>query len=341
MKDPGVRLRRKLESIPSVPLGVFPTPLQPMPRYGELLGHPGLYIKRDDMTGLGVGGNKTRSLQFLLGEALHEGATTVVAAGALQSNLCALTALAANTLGMDCVIVHNDDPPARLEGNMLVNAVAGATERFLGPVDEDERSDGMERVAEELRERGEKPYVITNSSATPTGSLGYVSAALELAGQCDVEDADIKHVAIPGAMAGTASGLVAGAALLGGPFHVHVINVEYPGDILPRLVDGYTAAIFEAVGMKPAAPVGEVMSIHHGSLGPGYGRPTAESMKAMTDLARTEGILLEVVYTSKTLAGLAKLVADGTVSSDEGACFVHTGGMGALFAQGETIREWL
>lgn len=341
MREHLARLKQKLDSTPSVPLGVFPTPLQPIPRYGELVGHGNMYIKRDDMTGLGVGGNKTRSLQFLLGDALHRGATTVIAGGALQSNLCSLTALAANTVGMECVIVHNDDPPESLEGNMLVNAIAGARERFVGPVDEDRRSESMEHAAEELRERGEHPYVITNSSATPIGSLGYVSAALELAEQCRDEQLSIQHVAIPGAMAGTASGLVAGAALLGGPFHVHVINVEYPGDILPRLIDRYTAGVFEVLGLDPAVPVGEVMTIHHGSLGPGYARPTDESMKAMLDLARTEGILLEVVYTSKTLAGLTAVVADGTVPPDEGACFWHTGGMSALFAQGETISKWL
>ena len=331
------RLVEKLGEVPQASLGLFPTPLQPMNNYGRLVGHDELFIKRDDLTGLGLGGNKTRSLRFLLGEARQRGADVVIVAGALQSNLCTQAAAAASRLGMECLIVHNDDRPGLFEGNMLLNAMLGAEQRFVGPVGEDERSALAEEFAVQLRETGKRVYMIANSSSTPRGSLGYVSAAAELFRQCSETGIRMEHVAIPGAMAGTASGLVAGAALLGGPFRVHVINVEYPGDTLKHLIDGYTAGIFDILDCHPDVDIEETMTIHHHALGGGYGQSTADSMRALYDLARTEGIFTEIVYTSKTLAGLAELIRDGTVPSDEPACFWHTGGTGALFAQGEEI----
>ena len=333
------QLKREIERINPVSLGTFPTPLHPIPRYGRSIGHDELYIKRDDMSGFGLGGNKVRALEFMLAD-LGD-ATSIIVGGGLQSNLCSIAAMAAASRDLDCLIVHNSDHPGRLEGNMLLNAMAGSREVFLGPVDEKTRSVAMEDLAVELRHRGERPYVFDEEVVAHRSALGYVVACLEFVEQCDRCGLDIEHLAIPGAMAGTASGLVAGAAILGVDFHVHVINVEYPGDTLAELVGSYTSWVFDTLGMDPIHPVSRVMTVHHHSLGEGYSRPTEESLRAQVDLARTQGILTELVYTSKTLAGLARLIRDRAVAPGEGACFWHTGGIGALFAQGDTIADWL
>ncbi len=341
MKSLRQQIECKLGQFPSVSLGVFPTPLQQMNRYGDLIGHPQIFIKRDDMTGLGLGGNKTRTLEFLLGEAVEKGTTTILAAGALQSNLCSLTAAAAGRLGLECILIHNDDPPTAKQGNILLNALNGAQQKFLGTVSERKRDNHMKQVAKRLKDEGKHPYIIENSGSTPTGALGYTSAAAELARQNDQLNTSIKHIAIPGAMAGTASGLVAGSALLNRPFHVHVINVEYSGSTLNKLISKYTRGVFELLEMKPPIPINKVMTIHNHALGPGYAEPTTESMQALVELAQTEGVYLETIYTSKTLAGLKELIQKGVITPEKRCCFWHTGGVGALFGQSATIEKWL
>jgi 1-aminocyclopropane-1-carboxylate deaminase/D-cysteine desulfhydrase-like pyridoxal-dependent ACC family enzyme len=297
------------------------------------MGHDRLFIKRDDMTGLGQGGNKTRSLEFLLGDALSKGANAVITAGGLQSNLCSLTAAACARYGLRCILVHNDDPPQMREGNMLLNAILGAEERFVGRTDEAARTAAMEDVAVSLRSRGERPYIIYNGASTPLGAMGYVSGAFELHRQCADEGIPLKHVGMVGAMGGTAGGFVFGTAVLGHPFHVHVISVEYPKEVLLRLMKELFAGLADLTGVSPVMPPEEVMTIYDEYLGAGYAVPTELSRRTLLDLARTEGILIENVYTSKTLGGFGDLIRRGMVPAGEAACYVHTGGLGSLFAQ--------
>ncbi len=322
-----------ISHLPRTPLGELPTPLQHLPRLGRLVGHEHFYIKRDDMTGLGFGGNKTRSLEFLLGHAMVENADTIITGGGLQSNLCALTAAACARTGFRCILVHNDSPPAELRGNMLLNAILGADSRFMGRGNESERDAMMEKIAEEVRTAGGRPYVISSGGSTPRGALGYVQAAIELEKQSREMPVPVRHVGMVGAMGGTASGFVFGAAMLGHPFHVHVISVEYPGPVLHRILLDLCRKIESLTGAPPRTPVEEVMTVYDEYLGPGYAAPTTTSRKALFDLARCEGILSEDVYTSKTLGGFLDLIDRGIVPKAEAACYVHTGGLGSLFAQ--------
>ncbi len=336
--QPRLSLAQLLSPFPQANLGHFPTPLQLMPRLGETTGCAGyagrknLYIKRDDLTGLGMGGNKTRSLRFLLGDAISKGTDTVITAGGLQSNLCSLTAAACAKLGLRCILIHNDEEPAVLRGNMLLNRLSGAESRFIGKTGEDTRALAMENLAEELRQEGSHPYIIHNGASTPLGALGYASAALELYRQSQDAGIQLKHVAMVGAMGGTASGFIFGTALLGGPFHVHVISVEYPKAQLRSILDGLVQGIAELLAC-PVPDIRDVMTIYDEYLGEGYAIPTQASRQALLDLARCEGLFAENVYTAKTLAGLLDLIRTGRIPSDQGACFVHTGGLGSLFAQ--------
>lgn len=335
------RIEHVLGRRPRVRLGFFPTPLTHLRNLSTDLGHGSLYIKRDDLTGLSLGGNKVRGLEYLLGDALALGADTVITAGGLQSNLCSLTAAACSKVGLKCVLVHNDSPPADrsgVHGNMLLNHLFGADEVYLGEVSEAERTAKMEGLASDTGNRSANPYVIHNGASTPVGCLGYVNAALELREQCAGQGIPLKHVVIVGAMGGTAAGFVYGTALLGIPFHVHVISVEYPAPELHRRMSELFKGLENLLGLKPSAPAEKAMTIHDRYLGEGYGIPTEESTAASCLLAHTEGIILENVYTAKTFAGFLDLVRAGTIPRNEPAACFHTGGMGALFAQPITGR---
>ncbi len=376
-------LKALLGRFPRIDLGFFPTPLHTLPRLGRTVGHDHLWAKRDDLTGLGLGGNKVRSLEFFLGQALAEGADVIITAGGLQSNLCRLTAAAAAKVGLECVLVHNDDRPAFYQGNMLLSHLFGAREVFLGRVDEEARARAVEDVAAQLRRTGRRPYVVANGASTPLGVLGYVRATAELceqwsglsggaAGACSAgapsggvssarvspaanlapSSPPIRQVAMVGAMAGTVSGLVLGVALLGHPFHVQVISVEYPEPHLRGLIHDLGArawALLRAaeapaeLGPDPESDafadwLNAAMTIHGDYLGPGYAIPTELSRRVLFDAARLEGLLVEDVYTSKTLAGLLDLIHRGVITRGEPCCFWHTGGLAALFAQADKLQ---
>jgi 1-aminocyclopropane-1-carboxylate deaminase/D-cysteine desulfhydrase/L-cysteate sulfo-lyase len=325
-------------AFPRVTLGLWPTPLHKLQRLGLEAGHEELYIKRDDLSGIGLGGNKTRSLEFLLGDALAQGADVIITAGGLQSNLCALTAAACCKIGIDCILVHNDDKPERLEGNMLLNHIFGAHAVFLGKTDEGTRTLEMEHLAQGLRSQGRKPYIIHNGASTPLGSLGYANAAFELHDQCREKGLNIEHVGMVGAMGGTASGFVLGNALLGNPFQVHIISVEYPKGVLERIISDITYEGYKLISERCSADLAlprltTNFTIYEEYLGEGYAMPTLLSRETLYKVPRKEGILLEDVYTSKTVGGFLDLIKRGIISPNEGACYIHTGGLGSLFAQ--------
>jgi len=222
-------------------------------------------------------------------------------------------------------------------GNMFLNSIFGAKSVFMGKADEQTRAREVEKLAGRMRLEGRSPYIIHNGASTPLGALGYVNAAFELYAEMKAKGLEIKHVGIVGAMGGTASGFVLGAALLGHPFHVHVISVEYPKPVLSRIMNDLIAGASDLVkavqGLEPRVSPETVMTIYDEYLGEGYGHPTAQSRRTLFELARTEGILLEDVYTGKSLGGFLDLIQKNIVPPGEAACYIHTGGIGSLFAQ--------
>lgn len=202
--------RAVLEKFPRLELGAFPTPLQPMKNLQRKLNTPvSLYIKRDDLTGLGPGGNKTRNLEYLLGEAVEQGCDVIFASGKSQSNLCTLTVSACCKADLDCVIVHNDaSEPEHKVGNQLLNKLSGAELRYVGDIVDKEREALVLRYAKELEEQGRHPYVVKNGASTALGSLGYVHAVMELCGQCREQKLDLKHLFVPGGNGGLAAGTI-------------------------------------------------------------------------------------------------------------------------------------
>lgn len=312
-----------------------PTPLQRLTGFERKLGRPNLYIKRDDLMEIGLGGNKLRSLEFWLGAALREHADIVLVAGGATSNLCRLTAAAAAMAGLDCVIIHNaEDNPANRERSFL-NRLFGAETRFIGPVGEEERGAAMKAAAAELTRQGRAPYIVGDAVL---GALGYVLAAFELHEQSQRESTPLRHVFLAGSMGPTEAGFIFGNAMLGHPFQVHLVSVEYERVELEarirRIYDGIRARTGLSLGGFDEAP----LHYHMAHLGGGWGVPTPESEAAIVAFARTEGILVEHVYTAKTCAGFLDRVANGAIPPGEPACIIHTGGTASLFSQREQFR---
>lgn len=324
-----------LSRFPRVKLVDLPTALEPLSRFGALVGHEQLYIKRDDLMSLGMGGNKLRHLEFWLGQALAEGADLVLACGLPESNQCRLTAAAAAKLGIECWLLHNTDRPAVWQGNLLLDNLLGARSIFLGPISEAERGRRAEQLLKELRAAGRRPYLIGDVAR---GTLGYVNAADELQQQAKELGIKIKQVVLVGAMGGTAAGFLAGTAWLGAPWQVHVVSVEYPRQELMARLEANWQAVADLLGEQPPLSLGQVMVLHDRYLGPGYAQPTGEAIAWLRRLAATEGILVETTYGAKVVWAMMDLIERGELPRDEGVCFWHTGGTPALFGQAALLQ---
>jgi len=322
--------------LPRVRLLEGPTPLQRLRRIEALTGHRGVYVKRDDAMALALGGNKLRSLEFWLGEAIARGSDVVLVAGKPESNQCRLTAATAAKCGLDCVVVHNADPPVEATGNLLLNRLFGADIHFVGPVDEAVREKHVLSIRDELAARGRRPYVVGDPAV---GALGYVAGALELHQQAFEAEVALRHVVLPGSMGVTEAGFLFGCALLGGPCQVHLVTVEYPADELTARVERIFQDLAALTDTQPAADLESFMHVHGDYLGAGYEQSTPEALRAIRTFAEREALLLETTYTSKTFAGLLDLIAKGCLPIQEPICALHTGGLPALFQQTGTLAR--
>jgi len=321
-----------LSRFPRIRLGHLPTPLEPLPRLSEALGGPEIWIKRDDCTGLATGGNKTRKLEFLMAEALAEGADLVITQGATQSNHARQTAAAAARLGMACHLLLEDrtgytDPAYRGNGNVLLDRVLGATiEERPGGADMNAE---MEAVAAARRAEGARIYTIPGGGSNPTGALGYVACALELMGQlADAGLAADRLVHATGS-AGTQAGLVAGLCAMRAGLPVLGIGVRAPRAVQEENVYRLATATAERIDAAGAVTRGDVVA-NCDYVGPGYGIPAESTLEAIELFARTEGILLDPVYSAKGAAGLIDLIRRREIARTERVVFLHTGGAAGL-----------
>jgi len=324
-----------LREFPRYKLLYDPTLLQRLERTELALNHSGLYVKRDDLMPIAMGGNKLRSLEYWIGAALQEQADVLLVAGTPMSNLCRLTAAAASMAGLECIVYHNapDEPAARRAS--FLNSIFGASVHFLGVMDERQRTNEVEHAASELKRKGRRPYVVGNVAI---GALGYVHAAEELFAQSCRLDGKIRHVMLPGSMGPTEAGFIFGNALLGYPFDVHLVSVEYGQAELSACVQRAYDSIVKLVGDD--APEFDHARIHYhmGFLGEGYACPTPRGEEAILTFARTEGIVLEHIYTAKTFACFLDFARRHVIPPTEPACVIHTGGVPSLFGQFEEFR---
>ena len=327
-------LASALATRPRVPLALQPTPLEDAVRLREALGGrhacPRILVKRDDLTGLGLGGNKARKLEFLMGEALAERATTVITTGAVQSNHARMTAAAARRCGLGCdlVLTATDDAPA-VEGNLLLDHLFDARVHFVPSVDpmlavgQDEAV--VARIADEHRVRGGRPYVIPVGGSSPTGALGYVAGTLELARQLAALGVAPRRLYFASGSRGTQAGLTLGAHLLGVPYELHGVAVS-AGE--PEKIERARKAARDAaalIGLDDTV-TGARFFTDQAFIGDGYGIPSAAGLEALLLAARTEALVLDLAYTAKGLAALVAHVRSGELLPTDTVVFLHTGG---------------
>lgn len=316
----------RLAAFPRVALAALPTPLELRPRLSAAAGVE-VYVKRDDLTGLGVGGNKARKLEYLVADARACGADVLVTAGGPQSNHTALTALAAGRAGLGAHLVHYGRPPAGpAEGNRVLSELAGADVTFTSVPERASVDPAMASVAEDLRRAGRIPYVIPRGGATPLGCVGYVRASLELAGQLADAGVSPTRVVVATGSCGTQAGLEVGVRWLQTAYRVVGVTVSRPAAECRDRIRTLAAACADLLGLDLGPPLEpEVLD---GYLAPGYGLPSDAGAAAMALLARTEGLVLDPVYTAKAMAALLDRAGD-----DAGPIvFWHTGGAPATFA---------
>jgi len=323
-----------LSRFPRQRLAHLPTPLEPMERLSKHLGGPRLWIKRDDCTGLSSGGNKTRKLEFLMGDALAKGADTIITQGAIQSNHARQTAAAATRLGLECHLLledrtGNNSPDYTLNGNVLLDRLHGASlSKRPGGADMNAE---MEALAADLRAKGKKPYIIPGGGSNPVGALGYANCALELVAQANERGLKIDHVVHATGSAGTQAGFVAGLVAINSNIPVLGIGVRAPKAKQEQAVFDLAVRTAEYMG-APGIIKREHVVANTDYVGPGYGLPTEGMAEAVKMLARFEGILLDPVYTGKGMAGFIDLVRKGFFPKDSDIVFLHTGGSAGLFA---------
>ncbi|MDT7951493.1 MAG: D-cysteine desulfhydrase [Acetobacteraceae bacterium] len=328
-----------LAQFPRVKLCQAPTPLELLPNLTKALGGPQIWMKRDDLTGMGLGGNKVRKLEFLAGEAVALGADHLVTQGAVQSNHVRQTAAVAMKLGMRCTAVlehriETNDPAYLGSGNVLLDQIMGVEIQYR-PGGTDMQA-AIEEVGETLKGSGARPYVIPGGGSNAVGATGYAAVAAELVQQANDLGLRIDRLVHATGSAGTQAGLVAGLHAMSSPIRVLGIGVRNPKDKQEAAVLKLARATVKRLGIDRELPADAVQA-NCDYVGAGYGRPTPGMVEAVQMVARTEGIFLDPVYSGKGMAGLIDLIRNGTFRSGENVVFLHTGGAVGLFGYPETF----
>jgi L-cysteate sulfo-lyase len=330
-----------LARFPRIFLAHLPTPLERMDRMSKELGGPEIWIKRDDCTGLSTGGNKTRKLEFLMAEAIAQGADTVITQGATQSNHARQTAAFAAKLGLACHILLEDRTGSNhanynANGNVLLDHLHGATtSRRAGGVD---MAAEMERLADRLNGEGRKSYIIPGGGSNPTGALGYVNCAFELVSQANDRGLVIDHIVTATGSAGTQAGLITGLKALNAGIPLLGIGVRAPKEKQEESVFALAQRTAEKLGCPGVVGRADVVA-DSSYVGAGYGVPRADTLEAIRMFAQLEGILLDPVYSGKGAAGLIDLVRKGRFTKGQRVVFLHTGGAAGLFGYDDVFAE--
>lgn len=315
--------------LPRVSLGHFPTPVEPMERLRAAIGGgPALYIKRDDAIDFGFGGNKVRKLAWVIGEALAQGADTLITCGGIQSNHARATTAAAVKHGLRPVLVANGTPPASPTGNALLDTLMGAEIHYVET--REDRAPAMAELADRLRAEGKRPYVVPLGASTPLGALGYAEAVGELLDQGCRPDV-IVHACSSG---GTQAGILAGCALHQLDAEVIGVSADDPAPQVTAAVRAMLTGMEQLLGGNGDRPALDRVSIHvdDTQVGEGYGIPTLRSREAQQLAAQTEAIFVDHTYTAKALGALLAWVRSGRFAPEQTVLFWHTGGQVGLFA---------
>jgi D-cysteine desulfhydrase family pyridoxal phosphate-dependent enzyme len=320
--------RFNLESIPRIPLCLLPTPIVPLNRLTQYLGGAKIFMKRDDLTGVGFGGNKNRKLEFLLADAIQKGADMIVTEGALQSNHCLQTAACSAKLGFDCELVLSGEAPDFITGNLLLDQILDV--KIHRARDSVERKALMLKVEEELRAKGKNPYMIPTGGSTSVGALGYLNCVFEITKQSKELEVDFNHLIHSTGSGGTQSGLLIGKELYSPDLEILGINVGDPTERLQKEIKEIIKDFSKDWGLE--LMIGdEEIKILEGYFGEGYGIPTQEMIDMVKLMAKLEGVFLDPVYTGKAIVGLVDLIKSDVIPKDNNVLFLHSGGGPSIF----------
>ncbi len=320
----------QMKDIPRVPLIFLPTPLTEAKRLSRALGGPRILFKRDDLTGLALGGNKTRKLEFLLADALDQGCDAVITGGAMQSNHCRQTAAAAAVTGLECHLALGGQQPSVAEGSLLLDYLFGATIHWSGEQTKGER---IPEIAAGLRAGGRRPYVIPFGGSNAVGALGFVAAIAELKGQLSAQSESIDCVVIPSSSCGTHAGMTVGASVHGFPAKVLGIAIDR-GEPGKPPYESELANLANQTAAKLGAKAKYTerdFNMRYEYFGGGYGVVGDLEREAIRLTAGYEGVLLDPVYSGRAMGGLIDMIRKGEFKAGDTVLFWHTGGIPAVF----------
>jgi len=319
---------------PRVRLGLFPTPLQEMKCLTKKLRGPRLFVKRDDLSGFLLGGNKTRKLEFLIPDIIKKDADIVITTGGVQSNWAAQLSTAARNINVEVLLVLRGMKPKNLQGNYLLDRILGAKIEFVNiSMDEYRRNitEIMEEIAEDHRKRGKRPYVLPLGGSIPLADLGWVNGAFELINQANEQDLKIDYVVVAGGSLGTVSGLATGFKACNSSVKTICVSVlSNNKDECRSKISSFSQQTANLMKLDFQIDESEV-DIFVDYVGAGYAERTNSSIEAIKLLAQTEGIVLDPVYTGKAMAVLIDLVKKEVLTRDSNVVFLHTGGAPSLF----------
>jgi D-cysteine desulfhydrase family pyridoxal phosphate-dependent enzyme len=317
-----------MHTLPRLRVAHLPTPVEPLPRLSTVLGGPRIFVKRDDQTGLALGGNKTRKLEFLVAEAQANGAHMLITAGAVQSNHCRQTAAAAARYGFACKLVltlpEDQSPDQEPSGNLLLDYLLGAEVVWARRQD---REHVLQETFQNAWDEGRRPYLIPYGGSNPTGAAGYVFAMQELLGQ----EVNPDWIVFPSSSGGTQAGLVVGAQLFAYPGKVLGISIDEPQKVLQDRVARLATETADFLGNKLSFHADQIL-VNADYLGGGYGVMGEPEKEAVRLFAHHEALLLDPVYTGRAAAGMIDLIRQDFFAKEDSILFWHTGGTPALFA---------
>ncbi len=333
-------LSKALARVPRFALAHLPTPLEPLRAVSEKLGGPTIWMKRDDCTGLAGGGNKTRHAEYLIGNALAQGADIFVWGAGVQSNNCRQTAAACAKAGLDCHLIlsrANSSGPIDVQGNLLLDHLLGASIEFVDAEIGPELDSVIATRANELRMLGRRPFEWNRHLVKPLATIGYVPCVLELVEQCRTNGIEPSAIYVCSA-GSTGAGVALAAAALGLKCPVRSIAPLYwPWDTASDMADLANVAA-QMLGL-PHRLSPEDINVSEDYIEPGYGQASDECLAAIELIARHEAILLDPIYTGKAMAALIEHIEEGMTQPDEHVIFIHTGGTPALFAMNEMLAD--
>jgi len=322
--------------MPRVSLGFFPTPLVELSKLSKKLDGPRIFMKRDDNTGLALGGNKTRKLEFILGDALAQGADTVITAGAVQSNHCRQTAAAAASLGLECHLVLGGEEPDHFDGNLLLDKIFASYFHWAG---KNRKGEDIPQIVEQLKKQGKRTYVVPYGGSNELGAVAFVEAFKELESQRQSFQTSFTYIVFASSSGGTQAGLMLGKKVLRSSSQIVGINID-KGETDKVPFDQYIVSLAN----RTAKLMGEKyefsdedLILNSDYVGEGYGVIGALENEAISLTAQTEGILLDPVYTGRAMGGLIDMIRSGKVKTTDSVLFWHTGGAPALFAYSDGL----